>query len=136
MLGDGECQEGSIWEAALFAPQKELDNLTVIIDYNKFQAMDALETIVGMEPFADKWKSFGWEVKEVDGHDLQGLVETFESVPLKKNKPSLIIAHTTKGKGISFMEDVPIWHYRMPKPEEMAVACSELGLTYEDGKII
>jgi len=135
LLGDGECQEGSVWEAALFSPKKELDNLVVIIDYNKIQAMDRLEHIVPLEPFFDKWKAFGWEVKEVNGHDIAQLSEVLGGTPLEENKPTLIIAHTTKGKGISFMENVPIWHYRMPNPKEMQMACEELGLTYQDGKV-
>lgn len=128
ILGDGECQEGSVWEAAMFAPQHKIDNLVAIVDYNKFQAMDKLDNIIGLEPFVDKWKAFGWEVREVDGHDMNALLEIFESVPFKKGKPSLVIAHTIKGKGISFMEEVPIWHFRVPKPEEMKAACQELGL--------
>lgn len=135
VIGDGECQEGSIWEAALFAPQKQLDNLTVIVDYNKLQAMDFLDNIIKMDPFVDKWKAFGWKVKEVDGHNMDELFLVFDSLPLEKNKPSLIVAHTTKGKGVSFMENTPIWHYRMPNPQEMKIACCELGLEYEDGVI-
>lgn len=135
LLGDGECQEGSIWEAALFSPQHCLDNLTAIIDYNKFQAMDRLETIVGLEPLPDKWRSFGWAVKEVDGHNQEELKKIFSEAPFEKGKPSLVVAHTVKGKGISFMENVPIWHYRQPNLQEMTVACQELGLTMKDGVI-
>ncbi len=133
ILGDGECQEGSVWEAALFAPKHKLDNLTVIIDYNKFQAMDLLEKIIPLEPLADKWRAFGWEVKEVDGHNIPVLQEFFQSLPLAKNKPALVIAHTIKGKGISFMENVPIWHYRMPNPEELEIGCRELGIELVEG---
>ena len=128
LLGDGECQEGSVWEAAMFAPQHKLDNLIAIIDYNKLQALDKLENIVSLEPLADKWTAFGWEVREVDGHDVTALLNVFQAVPFESGKPSLIIAHTTKGKGISFMENVPIWHYRLPDTEEMKIACAELGL--------
>lgn len=128
LLGDGECQEGSIWEAALFAPQHKLDNLIAIIDYNKFQALDRLDNIVALEPIADKWKSFGWEVREVDGHNISQLESAFKLVPFKSGKPSLIIAHTKKGKGISYMEDVAIWHYRLPNGEEIKVACHEMGI--------
>ena len=128
LLGDGECQEGSVWEAAMFAPQHNLDNLIAIIDYNKLQALDSLENIVSLEPLADKWTAFGWEVREVNGHDTSDLLDVFQAVPFERDKPSLIIAHTTKGKGISFMEDVPIWHYRLPNAEEMKTACAELGL--------
>lgn len=103
LLGDGECQEGSIWEAALFAPQHGLDNMTAIVDYNKFQALDKLDQIVGLEPLASKWRSFGWEVVEVDGHNFQQLEETFKSLPITSGKPNVVIAHTIKCKGISFM---------------------------------
>lgn len=126
LLGDGECQEGSIWEAAMFAPQHKLDNLIAIIDYNKIQAIDRIDTIVSLEPIADKWKSFGWEVKEVDGHNIGQLQSILSDVPFSKDKPSLIIAHTIKGKGISFMENTPIWHFRMPNKEELKIACNEL----------
>jgi transketolase len=129
LIGDGECQEGSIWEAAMFAPQRNLDNLTAIIDYNKIQAMDWLDNIVTLEPLADKWKAFGWEVRDVDGHNVNALEKVFTSLPFVKGKPSLVMAHTTKGKGISFMENVPIWHYRLPNPEELKIACRELGLS-------
>ena len=128
LLGDGECQEGSIWETAMFAPQHKLDNLIAIIDYNKIKAIDSLDKIVSLEPLAAKWKSFGWEVKEVDGHNIAQLQKTLSRVPFVKGKPSLIIAHTIKGKGISFMENVPIWHYRLPDKEELKMACKDLGL--------
>ena len=126
IIGDGECQEGSVWEAALFAPQYKLDNLIVILDYNKIQAMDYLDNIISLGQLADKWKAFGWEVREVDGHDFSGLNGVFKDIPFLKGKPNLIIAHTIKGKGISFMENTPIWHYRLPNEEEMKVACREL----------
>ncbi len=128
LMGDGECQEGSVWEAAAFAAQAGLDNLVGIVDYNKLQALDRLDKIVGLEPLADKWKAFGWKVQEVNGHDLGRLLEVFQAIPLETGRPTMIIAHTTKGKGISFMENVPIWHYRMPNEEEMKVARQELGL--------
>ena len=128
LLGDGECQEGSIWEAAMFASQQRLENLIAIIDYNKIQAMDWLDNIVSLEPLADKWKAFGWSVREVNGHNIEELEKLFKQVPFEKGKPSLVIAHTTKGKGISFMENVPIWHYRLPTTEELKVACDELDL--------
>ena len=128
LLGDGECQEGSVWEAAMFAPQHNLDNLVAIIDYNKLQALDRLENIVSLEPLADKWKSFGWEVREVNGHGISALLDAFQAVPFASGKPSLVIAHTIKGKGISFMENVPIWHYRLPNADEMKIACAQLGI--------
>jgi transketolase len=128
LLGDGECQEGSVWETAMFAPQHKLDNLIAIIDYNKLQAIDSLDRIVSLEPVAAKWKAFGWEVKEVDGHNVRQLQEALSQVPFVKGKPSLVIAHTIKGKGISFMENAAIWHYRMPDKEELKIACKDLGL--------
>ncbi|MEW6103061.1 MAG: transketolase [bacterium] len=128
LLGDGECQEGSVWEAALFAPQYKLDNLIAIIDYNKLQAIDWVDNIISLKPLVDKWKAFGWETKEVDGHNISEMQDVFFSLPLVYDKPTLIVAHTTKGKGISFMKNVPVWHYRMPNKEEMAIAFKELGL--------
>lgn len=130
MLGDGECQEGSIWEGALSAPTLELDNLTVIVDHNKLQAMDNLENIVRMKPFADKWKAFGWNVVEIDGHNhaeiKQALLERQTDIP------TLVIANTVKGKGVSFMENVPIWHYRMPSDEELQILFKDLGFTEKE----
>lgn len=127
ILGDGECQEGSIWEGALSAPTLELDNLTVIVDHNRLQAMDALETIVHMEPFADKWKAFGWSVIETDGHNYAGIREAL--LARQTGKPTVVIANTVKGKGVSFMENVPIWHYRMPDDEELQVLFDDLEFT-------
>lgn len=132
VLGDGECQEGSIWEGALSAPTLELDNLTVVIDHNKLQAMDDLENIVHMKPFADKWKTFGWNVLEIDGHNYTEIRETLLSRQV--GVPTLVIANTIKGKGVSFMENVPIWHYRMPNEEELPILMKELDLTEEDLK--
>jgi len=129
LLGDGECQEGSVWEAALFAAQCQLDNLTVIVDYNKLQALDRLDHIVSLDPLAEKWRSFGWETRPVDGHDIMALRETFHVLPFAPGKPSAIIAHTVKGRGVSFMENVPIWHFRLPDEGEMDIACAELNLT-------
>jgi transketolase len=126
LLGDGECQEGSVWEAAMFAAQHGLDNMVAIIDYNKLQAMDFLDKIVSVSPMAEKWSSFGWEVREVDGHDIEALVDVFSALPFRPGKPNLIVAHTIKGKGVSFMENVPIWHYRMPNEAEMKTACRDL----------
>lgn len=130
LLGDGECQEGTVWEAALFASQHKLDNLTVVIDYNKYQAMDSLDNIVSLEPLVDKWKAFGWEVKEVDGHNIAKLQDIFKSIPFVRSKPNMVIAHTVKGKGISFMIDAPAWHYCVPNEKEMTAACDELDLDY------
>ena len=132
VLGDGECQEGSVWEGALSAPTLELDNLTVIVDHNKLQAMDDLENIVRMKPFADKWKAFGWNVAEIDGHDCTQIKEAL--LTRQTGKPTLVVANTVKGKGVSFMENVPIWHYRMPNEHELPILMEELGLTEDDLK--
>lgn len=133
LLGDGECQEGSIWEGALFAAQQRLDNLTVIIDHNQLQAMDRLEAIVDMAPLKEKWSAFGWYVAEVDGHDLAALHHILSTRPMATGQPGLIIAHTIKGKGVSFMESQPLWHYRLPDDNELQVVISELG--FEEGEI-
>lgn len=130
MLGDGECQEGSIWEGALSAPTLELDNLTVIVDHNKLQAMDDLENIVHMKPFADKWKAFGWNVVEIDGHNCNEIKKAL--LMRQEKKPTLVVANTIKGKGVSFMENVPIWHYRMPNEKELAILFKDLGFTEEE----
>lgn len=127
LLGDGECQEGSVWEGALSAPMLGLDNLTAVIDYNKLQAMDALENIVRMRPFAEKWRAFGWNVTEIDGHDCAQIREAL--LTRAKGRPTAVIANTVKGKGVSFMENEPIWHFRMPNKEELPVLMEELGLT-------
>lgn len=130
LLGDGECQEGSVWEGALSAPTLKLENLTVIVDHNKLQAMDTLESIVRMQPFADKWRVFGWNVLEIDGHNHTEIRTAL--LERKKDTPTLVIAHTTKGKGISIIENKPIWHYRMPNEEELPVFMKELGLEEKD----
>ena len=130
VLGDGECQEGSVWEGALSAPTLKLDNLTVIIDHNKLQAMDKLENIVKMQPLGDKWKAFGWNVIEIDGHNHDEIRSAL--LERSEEKPTLIIAHTIKGKGVSFMENKPIWHYRMPNEHELQIVMKELGLTEAD----
>lgn len=134
LMGDGECQEGSVWEGALSAPTHELDNLTVIIDHNKLQAMDEIENIVKMKSLSDKWRSFGWNVEEIDGHNID---EIYQALTKRVEKrPMLIIANTIKGKGVSFMEGVPIWHYRMPNEEELIILMQELGLTREELELL
>ncbi|MFZ5644536.1 MAG: transketolase [Bacillota bacterium] len=132
LLGDGECQEGSVWEAALFAAHQRLGNLTAIVDYNKLQAMDRLDNIIQMEPLADKWSAFGWEVTEVDGHNIYALADILGQDVVEDGPPRLIIAHTLKGKGVSFMENAPLWHYRLPNQEEMRIVIEELGLITEE----
>ena len=132
IMGDGECQEGSIWEAALVASQQKLGRLIGIIDYNKLQGMDFLDNITSMEPFFDKWKSFGWDVCEVDGHCISSLYDILSQSREGEEQPLLVIAHTIKGKGISFMENEAIWHYRLPNKEEMEVACKQLGMSHQE----
>lgn len=125
ILGDGECDEGSNWEAALFAHQYKLDNLTVIIDHNKMQSLDYCENTIALEPFADKWRAFGFHVLECDGHDCEALKKAL-SLKSVDAKPICLIANTTKGKGVSFMENDILWHYRTPQGEEYDAAVAEL----------
>jgi len=126
ILSDGECDEGSVWEAAMFASQHKLDNLIAIIDRNKLQAFGRTEEVVGLEPLKDKWTAFGWAVKEIDGHNFSEIEKTLAQVPFIKNKPSAVIAHTIKGKGVSFMENQLAWHYKSPNKEQLEVALKEL----------
>ena len=126
LLSDGECDEGAIWEAALFASHHQLDNLIVIIDYNKLQSLDTVANTLVLEPLAEKWRAFGWSVSEVDGHDLDALTLALGTVPFEAGRPSCLITHTTKGKGVSFMENSVLWHYRPASPEERALALEEL----------
>jgi transketolase len=127
LTGDGELQEGSNWEAAMTAAHYGLDQLTVIIDRNRLQQGDATERTVRLEPLAEKWRAFGWAVEEVDGHDHAALLSVFGRLPLEAGKPSCIIAHTHKGKGVSFMEDRVEWHHRVPSEQELESALRELG---------
>ena len=126
-LSDGECNEGSVWEAAMLAPALKLDRLAVIIDYNKWQATERSNAVMSLAPLADKWRAFGWNACEVNGHDIDLLVDLMQKVPDGSGKPVAIIAHTVKGKGVSFMEDDNNWHYRIPKEEEVKAAKKELG---------
>ena len=128
ILSDGECDEGSIWEAVLFAPHHRLDNLIAIVDYNKIQSIGRVEEVLDLEPFSDKWKAFGWAVSEIDGHNFEEIQKTLGRVPFKSGRPSCIIAHTIKGKGVSFMEDKLAWHYQQPDAEQLKLALMELGL--------
>jgi transketolase len=129
ILSDGECDEGSIWEAALFGHHHNLDNLVVVIDYNKIQSLASVADTIKLEPFSDKWRSFGWSVQEVNGHDHNKLSQKLEKIPYSKGKPSVLIAHTIKGKGVSFMENSVLWHYRSPQGIEFDAAIRELEKT-------
>jgi transketolase len=126
LLGDGELAEGSNWEAAMSAHHYKLDNLVAIVDRNRLQIDGPTEEIMALEPLGDKWKSFGWAVKEIDGHDMGKIVETLDHLPLANGRPSVVIAQTTKGKGVSFMENQVAWHYRAPNKEEAEKALEEL----------
>lgn len=126
LLSDGETNEGSVWEAAMFASHHKLDNLIAIVDYNKIQALGRTREVVSLEPLADKWCAFGWEMEEIDGHSFEQIISTLESVPFQQGKPSVIIAHTIKGKGVSFMENELLWHYRCPDDAEYMRALQEL----------
>ena len=127
MLSDGECDEGSVWESALFAPQHGLDNLVAVIDYNKIQSFGAVKDVLELEPLADKWRAFRWAVREVDGHDCDEIEDALRAAPFEEGRPSLVIAHTVKGKGVSFMENQLAWHYKTPSAEQLREALAELG---------
>jgi transketolase len=128
VLSDGECNEGSVWEAAMMAAAQRLDNVVAIIDYNKWQATDRSDEVMALSPLREKWQSFGWTAHEVDGHDTQALSDLLRQVPDGSGKPVAIVAHTVKGKGVSFMEDDNNWHYRIPTATELDRALEELGL--------
>ncbi|MCO6431179.1 MAG: transketolase [Deltaproteobacteria bacterium] len=132
LLSDGECDEGTTWEAALFASHRALSRLVAIVDYNKIQSLDTVESVLALEPFAAKWESFGWDVVEVDGHDHEELSAALaEDHSGLHRKPRCIIAHTVKGKGVSFMENTVLWHYRTARGEELENARDELGADSE-----
>ena len=128
VLGDGECDEGSVWEAALQAAQYRLDRLIAVIDYNHMQSLATVDETLRLEPFEQKWKDFGWNAVSVDGHDTDALLKAFdwEKENAGSRKPSVILAHTVKGKGVSFMENNILWHYRTPQGEEYDAALKEL----------
>ncbi len=126
LLGDGECDEGSNWEAILFAAHHKLDNLVAIVDYNKIQSLATVSETLGLEPFTDKWQSFGWNVVEVDGHDHVSLKNSLSAEARVPGKPTCVLAHTIKGRGVSFMENSVLWHYRTARGEEFDAALKEL----------
>jgi transketolase len=131
ILGDGEIQEGQVWEAAMSAPKlgqpgHALDNLTVILDYNKIQLDDFVTRILDLEPVVGKWQSFGWPVIEIDGHSIDQLGKALDQAEATKGRPTLVVAHTVKGKGVSFMENNPEWHGKSPKPAEAVAAIREI----------
>lgn len=128
VISDGELDEGSTWEAILFAGHNHLDNLIAIVDYNKWQSFGRTKDVLNLDPIPDKFRAFGWEAIEADGNDFASLEKAFARIPLKKNKPTVIIAHTIKGKGVSFLEDRNEWHYKYPSREQLEIAIKELSV--------
>lgn len=126
LTSDGEWGEGSNWEAALFAAHHGLDNLICILDYNKLQSLKSVDETLRLEPLHSKFEAFGWAVREVDGHDHAALIGSLEGTPWEAGKPMMLIAHTTKGKGVAFMENKVEWHYRNPTPELLEAALAEI----------
>lgn len=127
MLSDGELDEGSNWEAILFAPHHRLDNLTAIVDYNKIQSLGSVKEVLDLHPLAEKFRAFGWAVKEIDGHNHDEISAALKTLPFESGRPSCLIAHTVKGKGVDFMEDKLLWHYRTPNAEQVKIALEQLG---------
>ncbi|HYL04714.1 MAG TPA: transketolase [Thermoanaerobaculia bacterium] len=134
VLGDGECQEGSVWEAAMTAAHYRLDNVVAIVDRNGVQEDGPTEEIMALEPFAAKWRAFNWEVREVDGHDLAALSAALHQLPFAPNRPSLLLARTVKGKGVSFAENTNAWHYGKLSAEQKAQALAELDAARGQGE--
>lgn len=126
IIGDGESQEGSIWEAAMSAPKWKLDNLTAIMDRNNLQNDFYVDDIMPIEPITDKWRAFGWNVLDIDGHDMEAVVKALETAKAHKNQPTIIIARTIKGKGVSYMENVCEWHGKAPSNEQASQALNEI----------
>ncbi len=134
LMGDGEIQEGNVWEAAMAAAHYKVDNLCGIVDYNRFQIDGKTEEIMNLEPIVNKWEAFGWHVIQCDGHSIEELLSAFEHAKSIKQKPTVIIAHTIKGKGVSFMEGVVDFHGRAPSEQERQIALQELqDLDLEEG---
>lgn len=128
VLGDGECNEGSVWEAAMLAAAQKINNVCIIIDFNKWQATGRSTQVMALDSLVDKWRAFGWNTMEVDGHNFEELLGALTLFPHVNGQPSAIIAHTIKGKGVSFMEDDNNWHYRIPTYEEVIQSKAELGV--------
>jgi transketolase len=126
LMGDGELAEGSVWEAAMAASHYGLDNLVGIVDCNGLQISGRTEEVMRLSPLPDRWAAFGWAVEEVDGNDIAQLVEAFDRLPARRGSPTLVLAHTTKGKGVSFIEGQASWHHRVPTEEQYAQAMGEL----------
>lgn len=131
ILGDGECEEGSVWEAAMSAPAFGLSNLVAILDCNRIQKMTSVEETIRLANWKEKWEAFGWLVREVDGHDVDALYEVL-AAENPSGRPLFVIAHTVKGKGVSVMENQPNWHFKLPNRKEKKYFCEELGMTPEE----
>ncbi len=127
LCSDGELDEGSTWEAVLFAAHHRLENLVAVVDYNQIQSFGTVKEVLDLEPLADKWRAFGWGVREIDGHDHAAIAAAFAAVPFAAGRPSVVVAHTVKGKGVSFMEGQLAWHYKAPNAEQLAQALREIG---------
>jgi transketolase len=127
MLSDGELDEGSNWEAILFAGHHRLDNLVAIVDYNKIQSFGTVKEVLDLEPLAAKWKAFNWAVREIDGHSYSQITNAFASLPFESGRPNVLLAHTVKGKGVDYMENQLAWHYRAPSGELLERALAQVG---------
>jgi transketolase len=128
LLGDGEIQEGQVWEAAMAASAYRLDNLAAIVDWNKIQLSDFTEKVMPMGPVPEKWRAFGWETRECDGHDVASILNGLEELRRVRGRPGVLLAHTVKGKGVSFMENAPPWHAKPPNEQEYLQARTELAV--------
>lgn len=135
LVSDGECDEGSLWEGVLYAGAKKIDNLVLFVDYNKIQSFGRTAEVLDLEPFADKFRSFNWHVQEIDGHNFEEIIESVKIAKEKKGKPHCVIAHTVKGKGVSYMEDRLEWHYRSPTGELMDKAIKDIEFGFTAKKI-
>jgi transketolase len=131
VIGDGESQEGQIWEAAMSAPKYKVDTLTAILDYNHGQIDGPVDQVMSIEPVIDKWRAFNWNVLEIDGHDMGQISSSLDRAKAVKDKPTFIVAHTVKGKGVSFMENQIAWHGMAPNAEQTAKALAELRSAYQ-----
>jgi transketolase len=134
VLSDGDCDEGSTWEAAMFAGHQRLSNMVAVVDYNQLQSLGPVTTTLALEPFVDKWRAFGWHVLRLDGHDHAALAQGFAAAAAHADRPTCLIADTVKGRGVSFMEHSVLWHYRHPQGEELRVALRELGVEIESAE--
>jgi transketolase len=128
LLGDGEIQEGQVWEAAMAASAYRLDNLTAIVDWNKIQLSDFIDNAMAVDPLGEKWRAFGWQVAECDGHDVQAILNALEGLQQVRDRPGVLLAHTVKGKGVSFMENQPAWHAKAPNEQEYLQAKADLAV--------